>query len=41
VSLNGRPSQELIDPKVDLLEQEESLKTKKWIKPLNYEIKGF
>tara|TARA_B100001057_G_scaffold390945_1_gene399050 strand:- start:202 stop:1290 length:1089 start_codon:yes stop_codon:yes gene_type:complete len=41
VSLNGRPSQEFIDPKVDLLEQEESFKTKKWIKPFKYEIKGF
>jgi len=41
VNLNGRPSQKLINPKVDLYSQKESFKNKIWILPLNDEIKGF
>ena len=41
VNLNGRPSQKLINPKVDLYSQKESFKNKIWILPLNDDIKGF
>ena len=40
VALNGRPSQRFIDPDVNLYDETESLKNKKWILPLNDEIKG-
>ncbi|WP_299112670.1 HTTM domain-containing protein [uncultured Winogradskyella sp.] len=40
VALNGRRSQRYIDPKVDLLKQNESLKPKDWILPFKDEIKG-
>ncbi|WP_438710003.1 HTTM domain-containing protein [Aquimarina muelleri] len=40
VALNGRLSTLYIDPKVDLGEQKESLKHKKWIIPFKDEIKG-
>ena len=41
VSLNGRKSQRLISDSVDLYLEKESFKNKKWILPLNDEIKGF
>ena len=41
VSLNGRLSQQFIDPTVDLMKQEETFRHKYWINPLNDEIKGF
>ena len=41
VALNGRLSQRYIDEKVDLCKEKESFKHKKWILPLNDEIKGF
>ena len=41
VTLNGRPSQEFIDNKINLYLQNESFKNKSWILPLNDEIKGF
>ncbi len=41
VSLNGRLSQQFIDPSANLMELKESFKHKYWIKPLNDEIKGF
>tara|TARA_B100001142_G_scaffold45777_1_gene42101 strand:+ start:6460 stop:7836 length:1377 start_codon:yes stop_codon:yes gene_type:complete len=41
VALNGRLSQRYIDEKVDLYKEKESFKHKKWILPLNDEIKGF
>ena len=41
VALNGRLSQPYIDPKVNLLEQEESFGTKDWILEYKDEIKGF
>ncbi|MDN3493656.1 HTTM domain-containing protein [Winogradskyella bathintestinalis] len=40
VALNGRSSQRYIDPKVDLLKQNESFKPKNWILPFKDEIKG-
>ena len=40
VALNGRSSERYIDPKVDLLKQTESFKTKNWILPFKDEIKG-
>ena len=40
VSLNGRPSQMFIDPKINLLDQKESFKPKTWIIPFNDDIKG-
>ena len=40
VALNGRPSQRFIDPNVNLYDETESFKNKKWILPLNDEIKG-
>ena len=41
VGLNGRLSQRFIDPKVNLFTKKESFKHKKWVIPLNDEIKGF
>ena len=41
VGLNGRLSQRFIDPKVNLFIKKESFKHKKWVIPLNDEIKGF
>ena len=41
VSLNGRLSQQFIDPLANLMELKETFKHKHWIKPLNDEIKGF
>ncbi|MFC4097435.1 MULTISPECIES: HTTM domain-containing protein [Flavobacteriaceae] len=41
VALNGRLSQPYIDPKVNLLEQEESFGAKDWILEFKDEIKGF
>lgn len=40
VALNGRLSQRYIDETVDLYKEKESFKHKKWILPLNDEIKG-
>lgn len=40
VALNGRKSQQFIDPEVNLLEQNESFKSKTWVLPFNDEIKG-
>ena len=40
VALNGRLSQRYIDKTVDLYKEKESFKHKKWILPLNDEIKG-
>ena len=40
VSLNGRLSTPMVDPKVDLTEQEESFAPKKWILPFTDEITG-
>ncbi len=40
VALNGRLSQRFIDEKVDLYNEKESFKHKKWILPINDEIKG-
>ncbi len=40
VTLNGRRSTEFIDPKVNLLEQRESFKHKKWVRPFKDDIKG-
>ncbi len=39
VALNGRLSTLYIDPKIDLYQQKESFKHKKWIKPFTHEIK--
>jgi hypothetical protein len=41
VGLNGRSSKRFIDNKVDLYKKNESFKHKKWVLPLNDEIKGF
>jgi len=41
VSLNGRLSQQFIDPNTNLMELEDTFKHKYWINPLNDEIKGF
>ena len=41
VALNGRLSQRIIDPNVDLFSKKRSYKHKSWILPLNDEIKGF
>ena len=41
VSLNGRLSQQFIDPRANLMELKDSFKHKDWIKPLDDEIKGF
>ena len=40
VALNGRRSQEYINPEIDLGMQKESFKHKTWILPFNDEIKG-
>ncbi|MCS7028078.1 MAG: HTTM domain-containing protein [Bacteroidia bacterium] len=36
VTLNGRPSQLLIDPKVNLMEEKDTFRPKKWILPYPY-----
>ncbi|QWX82733.1 HTTM domain-containing protein [Cellulophaga sp. HaHaR_3_176] len=41
VALNGRLSQPYVDPKVDLVEEKDSFKPKKWILNFNDDIKGF
>ena len=41
VSLNGRSSQQFVDPEVDLLTQKESFRHKHWIKTFKDDIKGF
>lgn len=40
VSLNGRAGRPMVDPKVDLMKQTESFKSKKWILPFNDTIYG-
>ena len=40
VALNGRLSQQYLDPEADLTSYKESFKHKKWILPFNDEIKG-
>ncbi len=40
VALNGRLSQPFVDKAVDLYQEEESFKRKRWILPFNDEIKG-
>lgn len=40
VALNGRLSDALIDPTIDLTQEKESLQHKTWIKPFTDEIKG-
>jgi hypothetical protein len=41
VALNGRKSQQFIDPKINLLEHKNGFRNKEWILPFNDEIKGF
>jgi hypothetical protein len=41
VALNGRKSQQFVDPETNLLNYNESFSNKKWILPFNDEIKGF
>ena len=41
VALNGRKSQQFIDPKINLLEHQNGFGNKEWILPFNDEIKGF
>lgn len=41
VALNGRKSQQFIDPKINLLEYQKGFGNKTWILPFNDEIKGF
>jgi hypothetical protein len=41
VSLNGRLSQQFIDPSANLMELKDTFKHKYWINPLQDEIKGF
>ena len=41
VALNGRKSQQFIDPKINLLEHQKGFRNKTWILPFNDEIKGF
>ena len=41
VSLNGRKSQRFINNSVNLYSEKKSFRNKKWILPLNDEIKGF
>jgi hypothetical protein len=41
VALNGRKSQQFVDPETNLLNFNESFSNKKWILPFNDEIKGF
>ena len=40
VTLNGRPSMRFIDPKIDLYKLKNDLKHKKWIIPINDDIKS-
>ncbi len=40
VSLNGRLSTPMVDPQVDLAQQQESWEHKQWIIPFNDDIKG-
>tara|TARA_Y100000389_G_C17111231_1_gene340805 strand:- start:207 stop:545 length:339 start_codon:yes stop_codon:yes gene_type:complete len=41
VALNGRKSQQFIDPEINLLDYNDSFSNKQWIIPYNDEIKGF
>ncbi|MDW5290339.1 HTTM domain-containing protein [Formosa sp. PL04] len=41
VALNGRLSQQYIDPNINLAKQYESFKPKTWILPFNHTIEGF
>ena len=41
VALNGRKSQQFINPKINLLEHQKGFGNKTWILPFNDEIKGF
>lgn len=41
VTINGRPSQLYIDPKINLYNKNRSLKNKEWIMPFKYDIKRF
>lgn len=41
VALNGRRSQQYIDPNTDLYQEKESFKPKNWILPFKDDIKGF
>ena len=41
VALNGRKSQQFIDPKINLLEHQNGFGNKEWILPFKDEIKGF
>jgi len=41
VSLNGRTNKRFVNPEVDLYKEKESFKNKKWIIPIDDEIKGF
>ncbi len=41
VTLNGRPSQLFIDPKIDLAKEKDSFQHKTWILSFNDDIKGF
>ncbi|MCK8481656.1 HTTM domain-containing protein [Psychroserpens algicola] len=41
VALNGRLSQQYIDPTIDLYQEKESFKPKHWILPFKDDIKGF
>ena len=41
VSLNGRSNKRFVNSEVDLYKEKESFKNKKWIIPIDDEIKGF
>ena len=41
VALNGRKSQQFVDPEINLLDYNDSFINKQWILPFNDEIKGF
>ena len=41
VALNGRKSQQFVDPEINLLDYNDSFSNKQWIMPFNDEIKGF
>jgi hypothetical protein len=41
VALNGRRSQQFIDPATDLYQEKDSFKSKHWILPFKDDIKGF
>ena len=41
VALNGRKSQQFVDPEINLLDYNDSFLNKQWIMPFNDEIKGF